>query len=112
MNDFDRDGDAAGSGDAMHEPTSSVPEPEIPTNGTEPVLTDTLIGRRVSTLGEASVEPDPAVDTPVDSPVGPLIPTSPVVGGDGRSRRRTALLVVGAAVVTGLLGTYIGTRIQ
>jgi multidrug efflux pump subunit AcrA (membrane-fusion protein) len=35
-----------------------------------------------------------------------------VSGGDGRGRRRTALLVVGAAVVTGLVGMYIGTRIQ
>jgi hypothetical protein len=58
----------------------------------------------------ADVEPDPTVVTPTTLPLEPATPE--VVGGDGRGRRRTALLVVGVAVATGLLGTYIGTQIQ
>ena len=58
--------------------------------------------------------PDPTPDSSSDPAPDPATEPAPpmVVGSDGRSRRRTALLVVGVAVATGLIGTYIGTQIQ
>ncbi len=77
----------------------------------------------MSDLDSGASEVDLIADTPGDKPPSESIDSprpsdfngwsnADVPGGDGRSRRRTALLVVGAAVVTGLLGMYIGTRIQ
>ena len=66
---------------------------------------DVVAGPPLAAKVAAPVAPAATGLPPVDGPPS-------VSGGDGRGRRRTALLVVAAAVVTGLLGMYIGTRIQ
>lgn len=114
MNDFDQELNDSATGHDGDDAEIGSDAPSAWSRSEVSGLGDTEISG-----GDVDGDPDPDDDRELFgdavaplTPVPPLMVPTDVSGGDGRGRRRTALLVVGAAVVTGLLGMYIGTRIQ